>query len=122
MDEDEDEEDEENEMINALQDVVGPSVVDIGVSNDDDISMMPKHRRMDQGQKIDKLFNELEIKLYPGCKKFSTLTFLVKLMHIKVFNRWMNKSFDMLLELLKDAFPNGTKIPSSHYEAKKKVE
>ena len=27
----------------------------------------------------------------------------------------------MLLELLKDAFPNDTKIPSSHYEARKKL-
>ena len=33
----------------------------------------------------------------------------------------MNKSFDMLLELLKDAFSNDTKIPSSHYEARKKL-
>ena len=91
-------------MVNVLQDVVGPSVVDIGVSNDDDISMMPEHRRMDEDQKLDKLFKEVENELYPGCTKFSTLTFLVKLMHIKVLNRWTNKSFDMLLELLKVVF------------------
>ena len=48
-DDDEDEEDEEDEMVNVLQDIAGPSVVDISISNDDDISMMPKHRRMDQG-------------------------------------------------------------------------
>ena len=40
-------------------------------------------------------------------------------MHIKVLNRWSNKSFDMLLELLLDAFPNGTSIPKSHYDMKK---
>ena len=42
-------------------------------------------------------------------------------MHIKVLNQWINKSFDMLLELLMDAFPNETRILSSHYKAKKKM-
>ena len=42
-------------------------------------------------------------------------------MHIKVLNGWSNKSFDMLLELLKNAFPIGASIPSSFYEAKKKL-
>ena len=108
-------------MVNVLQDIAGPSIVDIGVSNDDDISMMPEHRRTDEGQKLDELFKKVENELYFGCKKFSTLTILVKLIHIKVLNRWMNKSFDMLLELLKNAFSNDTKIPSSHYEARKKL-
>ena len=63
----------------------------------------------------------MKIELYPRYEKFSTLTFLVKLMHIKVLNRWTNKSFDMLFELLKDAFLNDTKIPSSYYEARKKL-
>ncbi|KAA0051737.1 uncharacterized protein E6C27_scaffold60G001270 [Cucumis melo var. makuwa] len=45
----------------------------------------------------------------------------VRLMHVKVLNGWSNKSFDMLLELLRAAFPmcNST-IPSSFYEAKRK--
>ena len=42
-------------------------------------------------------------------------------MHIKVLNRWTNKSYNMLLELLKEAFSNSTRIPSSHYKAKKKM-
>lgn len=65
--------------------------------------------------------NESRNQLYPGCTKFSSLMFLVKLMHIKVLNGWTNKSFDMLLELLKEAFPIGTSIPSSFYEAKRKL-
>ncbi|TYK08760.1 NBS-LRR type resistance protein [Cucumis melo var. makuwa] len=46
----------------------------------------------------------------------------VGLMHLKVLNGWSNKSFDMLLELLRAAFPmcNST-IPSSFYEAKRKL-
>ena len=42
-------------------------------------------------------------------------------MHIKVLNGWSNKSFDMLLELLKSAFSTDASIPSSYYEAKKKL-
>nr|XP_048321734.1 uncharacterized protein LOC125419567 [Ziziphus jujuba var. spinosa] len=51
------------------------------------------------------LFAEVESELYPGCTKFSALTFLVRLMHIKALNHWSNKSFSMLLELLKEALP-----------------
>ena len=45
--------------------------------------------------------------------------FIVKLMHVKVLNRWSNKSFDMLLQILKKAFPEGANIPASYYDAKK---
>ena len=67
----------------------------------------------------DYLFGEAHQALYPGCTKFSALTFLLKLMHIKVLNGWCNKSFDILLELLLDAFPNGASIKKSHYGVKK---
>ncbi|KAL4030764.1 hypothetical protein IC575_009016 [Cucumis melo] len=68
------------------------------------------------------LLNQARNELYPGCSEFSSLNFLVKLMHVKVLNGWSNKSFDMLLELLRAAFPmcNNT-IPSSFYEAKQKL-
>lgn len=56
--------------------------------------------------------------MYPGCKKYSTLDFLVKLFHLKIINRWSNKSFDMVLKLIKDALPDGETLPKSHYEAK----
>ena len=61
----------------------------------------------------------MESELYPGCRQFSSLNFLAKLMHLKVLNKWTNKSFDMLLKLLKEAFPEGCKLPDSHYAAKK---
>ena len=57
--------------------------------------------------------------LYHECKSFSYLNFLVKLVHIKVLNGWSNKSFDMLLELLKEALPEGTVLPGSYYASKK---
>ena len=39
-------------------------------------------------------------------------------MHVKVMNKWTNKSFDELLKLLKFAFSKIDLI-DSHYEAKK---
>ncbi|KAM3248118.1 hypothetical protein P3L10_009886 [Capsicum annuum] len=59
-----------------------------------------------------------ERELYPGCKKFSNLSFSVKLRHLKVYNQWSNKSFDMLLELLKEALPADETLPKSYYDAK----
>ena len=49
---------------------------------------------------------------------FSSLNFLVKLMHVKVMNKWTNKLFDELLKFLKLAFPK-IDLVDSHYKAKK---
>ncbi|KAA0035646.1 uncharacterized protein E6C27_scaffold285G003370 [Cucumis melo var. makuwa] len=68
------------------------------------------------------LLNEARNEFYPGCSEFSSLNFLVKLMHVKILNGWSNKSFDMLLELLRAAFSMcSTIIPSSFYEANRKL-
>ncbi|XP_060676161.1 uncharacterized protein LOC107410174 isoform X1 [Ziziphus jujuba] len=67
---------------------------------------------------FDNLFVEAGRKLYPGCK-LSTLTFVIKLMHLKVLNHWSNKSLDMLLQLLGDVFPEGANIPKDTYSMKK---
>ena len=72
-------------------------------------------------QYFDDLFTEIESELYLGCIKFSSLNLLVKLMHLKVSNKWTNKSFDSLLKLLKNALPEGNSLLVSHYDAKKKM-
>ncbi|KAA0062837.1 hypothetical protein E6C27_scaffold146G00040 [Cucumis melo var. makuwa] len=70
---------------------------------------------------LQHLLNEARNELYPSCSEFSSLNFLVKLMHVKVLDGWSNKSFDMLLELLRSTFSMcSTTIPSLFYEAKKK--
>ncbi|KAL5565406.1 hypothetical protein UlMin_028570 [Ulmus minor] len=66
----------------------------------------------------DDLFAALRSELYPGVSSFSALNFLVKLMHLKVLNKWTNNSFDELLKLLKLAFPK-IDFVESHYEVKK---
>ncbi|XP_052181001.1 uncharacterized protein LOC127794134 [Diospyros lotus] len=58
--------------------------------------------------------------LYEGCTKYSKLSFLVKLYHIKCLCGLSNKAMSMILELLKDAFEHA-EIPDSFYEAKKLI-
>lgn len=64
----------------------------------------------------------MDVELYPGCKNFSKLSFLIHLYHLKCLNGWTGKSFGMLLELLIDAFPDGTTLPKSVYESKKIIQ
>ena len=59
------------------------------------------------------LFKKAKRELYPRCTKLSALTFLVKLKHIKALNLWSNKSFDMLLELLSEAFSVSARLPKT---------
>ncbi|XP_015698788.1 uncharacterized protein LOC102716551 [Oryza brachyantha] len=59
--------------------------------------------------------------LYPGCNNYSKLQFLVRLLHTKLVGGWTDKSFDMLLDLLNDAFPGGSTLPKNYNEAKKIV-
>ena len=98
----------DDEVIDALNDACGPIDKDINLEESTNTH-----------GNFENLFHEANRELYPGCKKFSALTFLVKLMHVKVLNCWSDKSFDMLLQLLIDAFPEGSIIPKTYYDAKK---
>ncbi|XP_019257779.1 PREDICTED: uncharacterized protein LOC109235996 [Nicotiana attenuata] len=65
---------------------------------------------------------EANEELYPGCKKFCKLSFLLHMYRTKCMFKWSNESFNALLGLLKDALPEGEKLPPSFYETKKIVE
>lgn len=57
--------------------------------------------------------------LYPGCKKYSKLSAILHLYHMKCLNGWTNKSFEMLLEFLRDVIPSGeVSIPKTMHDAK----
>jgi len=51
-------------------------------------------------QELLDLLKDGEQPFYDGCEKFSKLSFLVKLYHIKVFCRISNKAMDMVLHLI----------------------
>ena len=67
---------------------------------------------------LDKLIKDAQHEIYLGFK-YSLLSLIVKLLHIKVLNKWTNKSFDMLLNFLKDLLPEGASFLSSYYGARK---
>ncbi|KAI3448745.1 hypothetical protein Pfo_005410 [Paulownia fortunei] len=102
------------DMLNNLRDVelVGSS----GVRREDNNENLSAE---ELGENYISMFEEAYRELYFDCTNFSAFSFLVKLMHVKVLNGWSNKSFNMLLQLLREVFPKPNTIPSSHYEAKK---
>ncbi|KAJ8624159.1 hypothetical protein MRB53_032689 [Persea americana] len=54
-------------------------------------------------------------RLYPECKDFSKLSFIVELLYLKALNQWFDTSFDMLLQLLHRVLPSGAKLAKSFY-------
>ena len=68
-----------------------------------------------------RLLRDAQQEAYPGCTKFSVLSFLVLLLHIKCKNRWSDKSVTELLQFLKEVLPQVEKLPKTYYEAKKVV-
>lgn len=73
-----------------------------------------------EAKKYAKLVEEGRQELYPGCKRFSKLSFTIRLYHLKCVHGISNAAFTDLLELIKEAFPEA-KIPHSCNEAKKVV-
>ena len=73
-----------------------------------------------EAKEFYELLRDGEQPLYEGCARYSKLSFMVKLYHIKCLCRMSDKSMTMILELLNDAFEHA-KIPGSFYEAKKTI-
>ncbi|KAA0031799.1 uncharacterized protein E6C27_scaffold848G00410 [Cucumis melo var. makuwa] len=68
---------------------------------------------------FDTMFDDAKKPLYPGCKKFTKLSALVRLYNLKVRYGWSNTSFSELLSIISDLLPDNNEIPTSLYEAKK---
>ncbi|XP_040378242.1 uncharacterized protein LOC102718885 isoform X1 [Oryza brachyantha] len=88
---------------------------DLGENNDSFVD--PSEGEND----LHESFCDASKELYPGSKNFSKLCFVVKLLNIKFLGGWSDKSFDMLLELLREAFPEGSTIPKNFNKAKKMI-
>ncbi|KAH9697062.1 hypothetical protein KPL71_023450 [Citrus sinensis] len=76
---------------------------------------VPNH----DAQTFYKLLEDAEQELYPACKRFTKFSFIVRLFHIKCLNGLSDKAVTMLLELIKEALPEGETLPKSFYHAKK---
>ena len=108
-------EEEEDDLFGMLNDAFDPNIFPEQAENEHGPSNVER-----DPSRFNNLLGDLEEELYPGRKNFTSFQFLVKLMHVKVLNGWSNKSFDMLVQLLKDAFPEAS-IPTSQYNAKKRL-
>lgn len=70
-----------------------------------------------EAKKIYRHLKEGKQPLYPGCKKFSRLSFMIRLYHLKCSHGISNSAFGELLGLIKDAFPEAN-MPLSFNAAK----
>ncbi|XP_058093511.1 uncharacterized protein LOC131239697 [Magnolia sinica] len=105
--------DDMHELLHDAFDFSGPD------DQESDATYRPTQGLNTEAQQFFKLVEDADKELYPGCKKFSKLSFIIRLYHIKCLGGWSDKSFTMLLELLKDALPEGETLPRSFYETKK---
>ncbi|XP_028060554.1 uncharacterized protein LOC114264150 [Camellia sinensis] len=120
---------DQDEILNLLEDVyMGTTINDDENEEDEEDGDNDKDNDDDVANNVEKegvpnfnkLLNDAQRELYPGCRKFSLLSFVVKMLHVKVLNKWSNKSFNMLLGILKDLLPVSDQvIPWTLYEAKK---
>ncbi|XP_074293482.1 uncharacterized protein LOC141620536 [Silene latifolia] len=101
-----DNEEEQNSFINVDEDIIDDDE-DLNENDLEDISIV-----------LDKL-KDTEMPLYKSCKKYTKLASIVKLYNLKAKNGWSDKSFNDLLELVKDMLPEDNVLPNRTYEAKK---
>ncbi|KAI0492078.1 hypothetical protein KFK09_026343 [Dendrobium nobile] len=73
----------------------------------------------DEAMKYGDLLLEAGSELYPGCKSFTKLSFILHLFRLKCLHSWSARSFDQLIELLIEAFSDGSLLPKNTYEVKK---
>nr|XP_043619752.1 uncharacterized protein LOC122591556 [Erigeron canadensis] len=71
-----------------------------------------------EAKKIFKVLEDAKKDLYPGCKRFSVLSIVVRLFHSKCIGNCNDKGFSMMLDTLREAFPHAS-IPKSLYELRK---
>ncbi|XP_021751073.1 uncharacterized protein LOC110716747 [Chenopodium quinoa] len=104
-----------------------------GVSNDEiddmwdeeqqgsefDFPRFTKHTN--EANMFENLIRDAQQTLYPGCDKFSKLSFILKLFQIKCMDGMTNKAFTNMLQLFKNALPEGADLPSNYYEARKTI-
>lgn len=87
----------------------------------EDIELEAEDNTTEEEVKYNKLLQASNKELYEGCTSFSKLSFILHLFHLKCMNHWSAESFDMLLTLILDAFPQVNEFPSSYYQSKKMI-
>lgn len=107
-------------MQQLINDAFGHIYDDVPMSDGNDLPNTPVSGPNLEAQEFYKLVKDSEKTLWPGCE-LSQLSLLVLLFNIKSMNKWTDKSFGDLLDILHIAIPNGNELPKNFYEAKKVV-
>jgi len=68
--------------------------------------------------RIYNLVGDSRQEAYPGCKKFSKLSIIVRLLHIKNLYGWSDVSFSALLLLLKEFLPENSSLSVTFHDCK----
>ncbi|KAF7126990.1 hypothetical protein RHSIM_Rhsim11G0013600 [Rhododendron simsii] len=105
-------------MIGMVHDAFGVPRQDGGIRDNEGLESMGLGPDKET-KKFFKLLEDAQRELYPNCKTFTALSFTTHLLHIKAIGGWTDTSFDMLVELLRKAFPVHETLPKSFAEAKK---
>ena len=71
----------------------------------------------EEAKKFYRLVEEGKQELFPGCKNFSKLSFMIRLLLYKTLHGLSNVAFDDLLQLLKEMIPEA-KLPANFTQAK----
>ena len=88
------------------------------INHPDNLNNDPINTPIDD-RKFNRRLRDANEQLYPGCTKYTKLSAILHLYHIKCLNGVSNKFFEMLLEFLRDVIPSGdTSIPKTMHEAK----
>ncbi|KAF7153268.1 hypothetical protein RHSIM_Rhsim01G0074900 [Rhododendron simsii] len=102
---------------NQLQNMV--EQVFIGGLLDDDSDELPANLGRGDVRSFDKLFNAAQRKIYPESEK-SVLAFIVEMLHVKVYKKMPNDTFNIMMNIIKGMRPDYDEaIPWNTYEAKK---
>ena len=70
---------------------------------------------------LQKLVEANSQELFPNCKKYTKLRFLIRLLHIRLLGGWTDKSFDLILDLFNEVLLEGSTLPKNYYETKKLI-
>lgn len=112
----------EDDMVKLVQEALGTRNVGPHDQNDGESSTNPRVVPDEPIKKFLKLMEGVNRPLYPGSKRHTALSYIVRILQAKVLHGWTNSSFKTLLEIAKESMPEDVQLPNSYYEAQKLTE
>ena len=111
--------DDTDNVFTMLQDACGVGGMNFG-SNEEVLNNVKESEEPNENaKKFFQVLEEYQVPLTIHGTTMSKLSYIVKLMHLKVLHNWCDSSFDSLLQLERQGY--GANLPTSYYEAKKLI-